>query len=205
MAVALRRVPSRHTLVVVPQGVIRIPSCRVFKLSFSNTRNLLRHGYLAVTVSLLLFASPGWSQQIDPDHPAYADIEREPSRGNQHVNGTVNYGAEFPTSGSHSTSPVPPGLYDEMFPRERLVHSLEHGNVVIYYDTPGDVAIKFFERWADAYQGGLDGVVIVRRDGLGERTVLTAWQNRLVLDKFDVRASLFVDAFRGRGPERRVR
>jgi hypothetical protein len=40
---------------------------------------------------------------------------------------------------------------------------------------------------------------------LGETVILTSWQHRLELAKMDVRASFFVDAFRGRGPENRVR
>lgn len=174
-------------------------------MSFQIVARLTGHASIAVLFSTLVFTTGASAQRIDPDHPAFADIERQPSLGNQHVPGAVNYGTEFPTSGPHSGNPVPPGLYDEMPALERLVHSLEHGNIVIYYDTPGELAMETLERWTNAYGGTLDGVVAVRRNGLGERVVLTAWQNSLDLDRFDVRATYFVDAFRGRGPEQRVR
>ena len=86
-----------------------------------------------------------------------------------------------------------------------MVHALEHGNIVIYYDKPTDAAMNLIRGWTDQYQGVWDGVVAVQHDNLDERIVLTAWQHRLELPKIDVRASFFVDAFRGRGPENRVR
>lgn len=159
----------------------------------------------AVLVSALVFSTGASAQRFDPDHPAFADIERQPSLGNQHVSGAVNYETEFPTSGPHSQAPVRPGLYGDAQALERLVHSLEHGNVVIYYDTPGELAMQTLERWTNAYDGAMDGVVAIRRKGLGERVVLTAWQNSLDIERFDVRATYFVDAFRGRGPEGSVR
>ena len=85
------------------------------------------------------------------------------------------------------------------------MHALEHGNIVVYYDAPGPTALQFLRRWTDAYKGTFDGVIAVRHPGLSEGLVLTAWQHRLELDKFDTRAAFFVDAFRGRGPEGAVR
>ncbi len=146
------------------------------------------------------------AQTIDFSHPAYKDIERLPSRGHDHVSGRVDYGTPFPTSGPHAPNPAQPGRYgaDEVAP-EALVHALEHGNIVIYYDTPGEDALKAIRQWTDSYRGAMDGVIAVRRPGLGSRVVLTAWQHKLEIDGLDVRATYFIDAFRGRGPERRVR
>ena len=153
----------------------------------------------------LVAPDPGLAQQIDLDHPNFRDIVREPSAGDQHIDGRYDYGTDFPTSGPHSATPTQRGFYDEPLRREGLVHALEHGNIVIYYDTPSDTAMQFLRRWTDAYRGALDAVIAVRHPGLGERLVLTAWQHRLELDAFDERAAFFVDAFRGRGPEAPVR
>ena len=68
-----------------------------------------------------------------------------------------------------------------------------------------DVAMNLIRGWTDQYEGVWDGVIAVRHDDLGERVVFTAWQHRLELPKIDVRVSFFIDAFRGRGPENRVR
>ena len=143
--------------------------------------------------------------QYDANHPAYRDIQREESLGRQHVEGEVPYGTEYPTSGPHNPSPIPPGFYKDALPPERLVHSLEHGNIIIYYDEPSDAAMNLIRGWTDQFGGAWDGVIAARKEGLGERIVMTAWQHRLELDKMDVRASFFIDGFRGRGPENRVR
>jgi hypothetical protein len=82
---------------------------------------------------------------------------------------------------------------------------LEHGNIIIYYDEPSDAAMNLIRGWTDQFGGAWDGVIAARKEGLGERIVMTAWQHRLELDKMDVRASFFIDGFRGRGPENRVR
>ena len=143
--------------------------------------------------------------QYDASHPAYRDIQRERSLGREHIDGPIDYGTDFPTSGPHAPSPARPGFYDEALPLEPLVHALEHGNIVIYYDEPGDAAMNLIRGWTDQYQGVWDAVIAVPHEGLGEGIVLTAWQHRLELAKLDVRASFFIDAFRGRGPENRVR
>jgi hypothetical protein len=60
--------------------------------------------------------------------------------------------------------------------------------------------------WADEHQGQWDGVVVVPSPGLKERVVLTAWEKRLQLKRFDAAAAAaFLDAFRGRGPEGAMR
>ena len=159
-------------------------------------------------VSALVFPAlltPAAAQEIDYNHPAYEAIEREPSQGNQHVDGPVAYGTPFPMSGPHAPTPAAVGFHEDELSREPLVHLLEHGYIVIYYDEPGDDVRGVLRGWTDSYQGAWDGVVAVRHNGLGEGIVLTAWGRRLQLDRLDTRAALFIDAFRGRGPERSVR
>ncbi len=169
---------------------------------------------LACSVATLMIAfvslSPAFvvaamAQEIDYSHSAYDAIVIEPSQGNVHISGTFEYGTSFPTSGQHAPTPAAPGFYEEGLSPEVLVHALEHGNIVIYYDEPGEKALAWVRRWTNGYQGTLDGVIAVRQDGLGLRIVLTAWERRLELDRLDSRGAYFVDAFRGRGPERRVR
>jgi hypothetical protein len=83
---------------------------------------------------------------------------------------------------------------------------LEHGNIVIYYDTPEPEALATLKDWAGLYTGTWDGVVVAPMDGLGGDLVLTAWTKTLRLRSFDAGlAAAFVDAYRGRGPEHPVR
>ena len=89
-----------------------------------------------------------------------------------------------------------------MQPPEKLVHSLEHGGVVIYYDQPAPAVLATLKQWAKGHPGKWDGVIVTPLPGLGQGIVLTAWRKRLRLDQFDAaRAQVFLDAFLGHGPE----
>jgi hypothetical protein len=126
-----------------------------------------------------------------------------------HVNDgqKVNYETNPPTSGAHWATPTNPGFYTAAQTPERLVHSLEHGNVVIYYNQASlqSSDVDALKAVAKQYTGQWDGVVVVPWTGK-EAAVLTAWETTLRLDKYDpAKVDQFVDAFRGRGPEHPVR
>lgn len=123
------------------------------------------------------------------------------SPGQSHV-----YDDRYPTSGIHDPNWVKPGLYDRPQGPTRLVHALEHGNIVVYYERPGDAVLETLGQWADLYDGQWDGVVVTPLSGLGDKVVMTAWRKRLDLAPFDpAAAAAFIDAYRGRGPENPVR
>lgn len=116
------------------------------------------------------------------------------------------YPDRFPTSGIHDPTVVNPGFYDDIMAPTLLVHSVEHGHIVIYYDDPGTEAVRLLREWTSLYSGHWDGVVAVPAPGLGKRVVLTAWLKKLKLDQFDPAGSAaFIDKYRGRGPENPVR
>lgn len=119
---------------------------------------------------------------------------------------SAGYRERFPTSGVHDPKWIDPGVYDVPQPAARLVHSMEHGMVVVFYDNPPPDVLTMLESWADRYGGPWSGVVVTRSPGLGEEIVLGAWQKLLRLDPFDTAvAAAFVDRYRGRGPEHPVR
>ena len=116
------------------------------------------------------------------------------------------YNERFPTSGIHDRVPVAPGFYEEPQAANKRVHSVEHGHIVIYYESPGAEAIQLLKDWTALYGGHWDGVVAAPSSGLGKAVVLTAWRKILRLDEFDpAAAAAFIDEFRGRGPENPVR
>ena len=118
----------------------------------------------------------------------------------------VTYPDRFPTSGIHDPTSVSPGFYDDSFSPTLLVHSVEHGHIVIYYDDPGPEAVRLLREWTSFYSGHWDGVVAVPAPGLGTRVVLTAWLKKLKLKQFEpAAAAAFIDKYRGRGPENPVR
>ncbi len=140
--------------------------------------------------------------------PALDAVETRPNLGRGHVppGQAVAYGDRFPTSGPHDPEWVEPGFYGAPQTPERLVHAVEHGNIVIYYDKPGDAVLQTLDSWTDLYGAQWSGIVVAPAPALGAAVVLTAWRKVLRLDPFDAAAAAaFVDAFRGRGPENPVR
>ncbi len=132
--------------------------------------------------------------------------DRNDGRGHLAIGQNLRYPSRYPTSGAHSRQWVRPGFYDEPQPATQLVHAAEHGNVVIYYGTPPAEVIDTLEGWASLYGGQWDGVVVTKDPSLTRAVVLTAWRKRLELNPFDAAAAAaFIDAFRGRGPENKVR
>ena len=121
--------------------------------------------------------------------------------GERHI-----YGSAFPTSGPHDPVPTDPGFYQQAQRPTQIVHALEHGNIVIYYDDPGAEVLDQIKDWVALYDGAWDGVIATPSSGLGSKIVLTAWRKTLSQDRFDpAAAAAFIDAFRGRGPEHPVR
>ncbi len=119
---------------------------------------------------------------------------------------SYNYPDIYPTSGPHSSRWTAAGFYDSPQRPVEVVHALEHGNIVIYFDKPGEKALETLRSWTSLYSGRWDGVIAMRKTGIGTTVVLTAWTKRLTLERFErATAAAFIDLFRGRGPENRVR
>ena len=54
---------------------------------------------------------------------------------------------------------------------ERLVHALEHANIVIYYDKPGDAVLQTLDSWTGLYGGQWSGIVVTYRGRGPEKPV----------------------------------
>ena len=88
-------------------------------------------------------------------------------------------------SGLHDPKWIDSGVYEEAQNRMKLVHSLEHGIIVVYYDTADPATWEVLNDWADLYDYPLGGIVVAPKPGLGEAIVLTSWSRLLRLDPFD--------------------
>jgi hypothetical protein len=140
------------------------------------------------------------AQTVDPA------IETFPSEGQEHVDvGTVLvYLTDPPTSGPHYPSPQDGGYFETAIHPGYLVHSLEHGAVVIYYNpatvtSPQKDSLKAL---AAAHPGTYSQVVCVPRDDAAYPIILTAWTHRLRLPAYDqARIDAFVALYLGQGPE----
>lgn len=180
-----------------------------------------RRGYTIIASVLLIATSSGayvWWQFTSAERAFVAHarqgkdwlsrVESFPSAGREHLSpgSSYQYSGTFPTSGPHDPTSTPPGFYKTWQSTTQLVHALEHGNIVIYYDEADPAVMDMLQRWAKLYDNPWAGLVVAPRSGLGRSIVLTAWTRQLVLREFDPgMAAAFIDAYRGRGPERPVR
>jgi hypothetical protein len=67
------------------------------------------------------------------------DLEYE---GESHVQGTVDYKSNPPTSGNHNPIPAEDAAYTAAAETEALVHSLEHGRIIIQFDPAVPDSVK---------------------------------------------------------------
>jgi len=124
----------------------------------------------------------------------------------------VAYPMSPPVFGNHYPEWAAYKTYDFPLPLGYLVHDLEHGAVVLFYDCPGGCGdeVSEVQRFIaalppDARCAPFDiphQVVLVPRPGLGARWAASAWGVSITADCFD--AELFREFYedhRGHGPE----
>jgi len=146
------------------------------------------------------------------DAERLADVEQFPNRGNQHVDSgtTVDYAQSPPLSGPHYNVPTEGGYYGETQPAGNIVHALEHGAVVIYYDESAmnESTRSSLQEFANTHTGTWRSVIVVPHTNESAESdfVLTAWRHRMYMDSYDARVVFeFLSEFLGRGPENPVR
>jgi hypothetical protein len=152
-------------------------------------------------VALVVVAALGvWGyQRVTHVEPG----ESAEDRGRTHIDSSVtatNYNTDPPTSGQHWGNTAPWGISDEPVPNELQVHNLEHGGVVIQYNssvTPEEIA----ELESIASQCDVK-LILAPRPEMEQRIALTAWTKYLNLETVD-RAAIqdFIDAHVDEGPE----
>jgi len=145
------------------------------------------------------------------------EVEDHEEEGSNHVDaGTnVDYETSPPTSGNHwpPENVADPGFYPDAVDEESLVHNLEHGQIVIWYDP--DASTQTQENLQglvnsandpDALPGSQPtGPIIAVPYGdvpEGKSLVLTAWTHSQACSSYSLEAiNDFREKFQGRGPE----
>lgn len=123
-----------------------------------------------------------------------------PSLGNDHIatpeTPHVPYNSEPPTSGPHLPDIASWGIWDRPIVKERQVHNLEDGGVVVNYRP--NCADRVLEPLKQIVKRYTDHVLLAPYPGLDRCVALTAWTR---IDKFDAvdegRVVRFIDAYRG--------
>lgn len=143
------------------------------------------------------------------DPAALSDVQRFDDLDRGHV-ATPEYDRLPPVGGPHTGGLVDTGFHEQPKPLGPLVHNLEHGHVVVYYEPGalGAAANESLERFARAHSDPWAAVVVVPtpvEDSEGP-VVLTAWGAKLVLQEYDAdTVQEFLAEYIGRGPENPVR
>ncbi len=140
------------------------------------------------------------------------------------------YNSNPPTSGPHDPDSIRPGIYGEAQDKYKLIHSLEHGYVVVHYNCALPISNFQFSiskvsahednevatdsgtiktdcalaqtlvDWAKKME--LKKLIVQPNSTIDKSIVLVAWDRMLKMDTFDEKlAEKFVKAFRNKGPE----
>ena len=161
---------------------------------------------LAIIVGLIL-------PQILPGSGGSTNFSRDDGPGQvfaelraTHIpDGTIfnEYNSVPPTSGSHYDQPAPWGTYTQPIQNERQVHNLEHGGVVIQYNTEDVALIARLEEFAENQPGYPCFLVVAPYSNMEATIALTAWTVLDTMDEYDEdRVQAFVNAYLNDGPER---
>lgn len=131
-------------------------------------------------------------------------VQSFPSEGDDHVQPPVSYRANPPHSGDHVEIPAEDQAYTEAPQAEALVHSLEHGRIVVQF-RPGTPAEARGALKALYDEDPYHMIITPNGTGMEYAAAATAWRRTLSCDQagdgmYDaIRA--FRDSYRDRGPE----
>lgn len=126
------------------------------------------------------------------------------SQGANHVpEGTKEeYNTNPPTSGPHYANSQPAGIYDKPVPDGNLIHSMEHGAVILWYksDIPASDSAKLKSVFTNV---PVSKKIMVPRDSLDVPIALTSWGRLLKLQTIDEdQIKTFMETNEDRGPEK---
>ncbi|GIV80512.1 DUF3105 domain-containing protein [Litorilinea aerophila] len=139
------------------------------------------------------------------------------SQGNLHIAfGSVSpiaYNSTPPSSGPHYETLVSWGVYTEPQRYEHLVHNLEDGGVIVYYQCPEGCpeVVDALREIVDPYIQARRHVIMVPNDpswtignsqplhqDMGARIAVVAWQKVLKMDEVDAeRIRAFIERYEG--------
>ena len=133
------------------------------------------------------------------------DQEVMPTKNHVEDGSTVAYNSVPATSGDHYFSPQRCGFYQGEVPDERVVHNLEHGNIVISYNLPDQNDIGALEEVYNGLGGWKDHYTVARSYSkiAPGQVALSAWGVLDIMDGVDKeRIERFYEHYVGRlGPE----
>lgn len=179
-----------------------------------NTNLMLIGGgvVLVVIIGLIIYAN------IQANRPV-GEEQTLPTQGNAHIaqgsTSPITYNSTPPTSGPHYPGLAPWNAYQEPIRYEQLLHNLEDGGVVIYYQCEDGCPELVEQLHAvarpliaagrhvavvrnDPTWAGDAGSVAALHQDMGARIALTAWRRIDKFDEFDeARILAFIERYEG--------
>lgn len=111
------------------------------------------------------------------------------------------YKSNPPTSGSHWVGVAGPGIKDEAVPDELILHSMEHGAVVVWYKE--DLEQSEVDKIKEAFNNSSGKKIMLPRNNLDVPVALTSWGYLLKLESVDVNIiKEFIETNNDRAPEK---
>lgn len=121
--------------------------------------------------------------------------------GRDHIE-SPSYEVDPPAGGDHTIQAASAGVFREgqVPPDGPLVHALEHGFVIIWYQPAEAEVMRQAEEIGEEFS---DETLVVPRTSLDVPVAATAWHRRLLCDSFEEDSlEAFVTGFRDKGPEK---
>ncbi len=155
---------------------------------------------ILVGVGFFVFSRPGQAVQTFPLAKC-EDVQNLPDEGRVHIlpGETPVYQSNPPTSGRHNPEPYSAGIFNTPLDPTKLVHSLEHGYIVIYYR---DLNPDELTTLANIVRSDQRKVILDPYANNPTRVVLTAWAHKQQCDGVNEPAiRQFIATFREKAPE----
>ena len=162
---------------------------------------------VVIGIILILVAKSAKNDEVaaaaanDPGAACQPEVESV-DYGQQHTSDDVQYAEDPPLSGTHDPVWTTPGVYSEPQRDENVVHALEHGDIVIYWDPAQPELGEKLADFANTRGVLTNDVLVMPRAGLRADVVATSWARSIDCTGFagaDVNA--FVEAHHDAGPE----
>lgn len=176
-------------------------------------RNAVTIAVAVITVGLVIFVALKERDEVaappsEPFGPSASEagcgeVESPEELEAEHISDGSDfddYNSMPPTSGPHWQTPAVASFYSDAQSLSQVLHNLEHGQIVIYYDGLDEERTTQLEAYVVDSQGSV--LAQPAPEGTDGELVMTAWGQ---LQRCDILSSAAIDSFRrrfqGKGPE----
>ncbi len=155
--------------------------------------------------SIWLLTAQSTKEQTKLSKPLVGEEIADQGRGHVPDGTQVQYNSNPPTSGQHYIKWITRGIYDKPQVDGNLVHSLEHGAVIVSYKS--DLSKEDVEKIKSVFGStSVSKKIMVPRDNLDVPIALTSWGRLLKLQIIDATSEAkikeFMETNKDRGPEK---